>query len=301
MTVTDAMVDAAAEAMFKIKAQTGLVDIARAALTAALAQPVDKNDAVRKPVGYVNKLSSPTHISPIETAELDMPVFSASHLSMLEDIERSLDAIDAPISDGVKFLTMPERIAALALPSSNAGWQPNKFTGSGIQTMSTNGWKLVPVEPTIYQMQRGEVAITGGDANLEEQSDAQCEAKRIYTAMVLALKPEAIPVSTGSETAEQERDQLKADLNGALDLANQYEDELNETQKALQSMRVSYVADNHLIVELKRALENGQDFANQVRRITYHLNGEPYSSTISAINDFDAYLVRARAVFEEKK
>ena len=42
------------------------------------------------------------------------------------------------------------------------------------------------------------------------------------------------------------------------------------------------------------SLENlrirGQAFANQVRHVTYHLNGQAYSSTVSELNAFDAAL-----------
>lgn len=43
-------------------------------------------------------------------------------------------------------------------------------------------------------------------------------------------------------------------------------------------------------------LESGQAFANQVRAIVYKLHGQSYSSTVSALNRFDADLRRARAM-----
>lgn len=43
-------------------------------------------------------------------------------------------------------------------------------------------------------------------------------------------------------------------------------------------------------------LESGQAFANQVRAIVYKLHGQSYSSTVSALNRFDADLSRARAM-----
>lgn len=42
-------------------------------------------------------------------------------------------------------------------------------------------------------------------------------------------------------------------------------------------------------------IESGQDFANQVRSVVYKLQGQAYSSTVSALNQFDADLRRARA------
>lgn len=44
---------------------------------------------------------------------------------------------------------------------------------------------------------------------------------------------------------------------------------------------------------IREALERGQAFANQVRAVTCHLNGQAYSSTVSALNYFDAALSRA--------
>lgn len=38
------------------------------------------------PVGYVNRLSNPTQISATETAELEMPVFSASEVERWKKI-----------------------------------------------------------------------------------------------------------------------------------------------------------------------------------------------------------------------
>ena len=48
--------------------------------------------------------------------------------------------------------------------------------------------------------------------------------------------------------------------------------------------------------ELRTVTESGQAFANQVRSITYKLNGQAYSSTVSALNKFDADFRRARAL-----
>ncbi len=48
--------------------------------------------------------------------------------------------------------------------------------------------------------------------------------------------------------------------------------------------------------ELAALIESGQGFANQVRAVTYKLNGQAYSSTVSALNQFDADLRRTRAV-----
>jgi hypothetical protein len=42
-------------------------------------------------------------------------------------------------------------------------------------------------------------------------------------------------------------------------------------------------------------VESGQAFANQVRAVTHKLHGQAYSSTVSALNQFDADLHRARA------
>ncbi len=42
-------------------------------------------------------------------------------------------------------------------------------------------------------------------------------------------------------------------------------------------------------------VESGQAFANQVRAVTHKLHGQAYSSTVSALNQFDADLRRARA------
>lgn len=44
---------------------------------------------------------------------------------------------------------------------------------------------------------------------------------------------------------------------------------------------------------IREALERGQALANQVRSVTCHLNGQAYSSTVSALNYFDAALSRA--------
>lgn len=52
--------------------------------------------------------------------------------------------------------------------------------------------------------------------------------------------------------------------------------------------------------ELRRLVENGQSFANQVRIITCHLNGQAYSSTVSELNQFDADLRRARTLLKEE-
>lgn len=49
------------------------------------------------------------------------------------------------------------------------------------------------------------------------------------------------------------------------------------------------------VEELEASLETGQDFANQVRAVVYKLQGQAYSSTVSALNQFDADLRRARA------
>lgn len=40
------------------------------------------------PVGYVNRLSNPTQISATETAELEMPVFSASEVERWKKISQ---------------------------------------------------------------------------------------------------------------------------------------------------------------------------------------------------------------------
>lgn len=48
--------------------------------------------------------------------------------------------------------------------------------------------------------------------------------------------------------------------------------------------------------ELAALIERGQAFANQVRAVTYNLDGQAYSSTVSALNQFDADLRRTRAV-----
>lgn len=47
--------------------------------------------------------------------------------------------------------------------------------------------------------------------------------------------------------------------------------------------------------------EHGQNFANQVRAVVYHLNGQAYSSTVSELNQFDAELRRARALVSTSK
>lgn len=52
--------------------------------------------------------------------------------------------------------------------------------------------------------------------------------------------------------------------------------------------------------ELRRLVENGQSFANQIRSITCHLNGQAYSSTVSELNQFDADLRRARTLLKEE-
>jgi hypothetical protein len=52
--------------------------------------------------------------------------------------------------------------------------------------------------------------------------------------------------------------------------------------------------------ELRRLVENGQSFANQVRSITYRLNGQAYSSTVSELNQFDAVLRCARTLLKEE-
>lgn len=44
---------------------------------------------------------------------------------------------------------------------------------------------------------------------------------------------------------------------------------------------------------MREALERGHALANQVRAVTCHLNGQAYSSTVSALNYFDAALSRA--------
>lgn len=66
---------------------------------------------------------------------------------------------------------------------------------------------------------------------------------------------------------------------------------------ALMSRIIMKSIENECLAEVaETALENGQAFANQVSHITYLLNGQAYSSTVSALNDFNAHLRRARAL-----
>lgn len=51
-------------------------------------------------------------------------------------------------------------------------------------------------------------------------------------------------------------------------------------------------------VAFERLIERGQAFANQVRHVTYHLNGQAYSTTVSELNAFDADLRHARAALK---
>ncbi|MNL76435.1 hypothetical protein D3C87_2024010 [compost metagenome] len=46
--------------------------------------------------------------------------------------------------------------------------------------------------------------------------------------------------------------------------------------------------------EVKRLVESGQSFANQVRNIIYRLNGTEFSSTVYERDQFDANLRLAR-------
>lgn len=58
--------------------------------------------------------------------------------------------------------------------------------------------------------------------------------------------------------------------------------------KAAEAERDRLAADN------ARLRERGQAFANQVRAVTYHLNGQAYSSTVSELNAFDAALASVK-------
>ncbi|WP_457659545.1 hypothetical protein [Sinorhizobium medicae] len=53
-------------------------------------------------------------------------------------------------------------------------------------------------------------------------------------------------------------------------------------------------------VAFERLIERGQAFANQVRHVTYRLNGQAYSTTVSELNAFDAALRRARAAIRQR-
>lgn len=73
-----------------------------------------------------------------------------------------------------------------------------------------------------------------------------------------------------------------------------------------EAIRQGYLARSTEIVSLMLTpspsthmlalMESGQAFANQVRAVTHKLHGQAYSSTVSALNQFDADLRRARAL-----
>jgi glutaminase len=69
----------------------------------------------------------------------------------------------------------------------------------------------------------------------------------------------------------------------------------------LEKVIEAYMRECPLQKRCEELVEHGQNFANQVRAVVYHLNGQAYSSTVSELNQFDAELRRARAALSAKE
>jgi hypothetical protein len=83
-----------------------------------------------------------------------------------------------------------------------------------------------------------------------------------------------------AKAAEAERDSLAAGLQSAK----------VEAGEAMLIVETQDQQIKRLAADNARLRERGLAFANQVRAVTYHLNGQAYSSTVSELNAFDSAL-----------
>ena len=93
-----------------------------------------------------------------------------------------------------------------------------------------------------------------------------------------------------------ERFERAVRANGYRTSDDQTEAEYQAAKAAVLTLARQAEALQRENAELRTVTESGQAFANQVRGITYKLNGQAYSSTVSELNQFDADLRRARAL-----
>lgn len=102
-----------------------------------------------------------------------------------------------------------------------------------------------------------------------------------YERIIMAYRRLALSKQQASDSKAWER------ANEAVKAANALQVEVDRLRSSPPGAGAS---DAHASL-----IERGQAFANQVRHITYKLHGQAYSSTVSALNQFDADLRRARA------
>lgn len=85
---------------------------------------------------------------------------------------------------------------------------------------------------------------------------------------------------------------IRADI-AASQLAGARAEAETMRQKAISNAKERNAAEaerDRLAADNARLRERGRAFANQVRAVTYHLNGQAYSSTVSELFAFDSAL-----------
>ncbi|MND69713.1 hypothetical protein D3C80_612010 [compost metagenome] len=119
-----------------------------------------------------------------------------------------------------------------------------------------------------------------------------CGDKQDKLGALMAATVNAVPELLSTlESLQRENEALRAnvtrtrkfslDMGEACDLAEIDADHLRARAEAAEA-------------EVKRLVESGQSFANQVRNIIYRLNGTEFSSTVYERDQFDANLRLAR-------